>query len=378
MLQNESLGKNSLNNVKNLIKDLKIKKVLVFCGKKSFFKSGASELFQDLLEKTENKFFYKSFDYPGYQDLIVPSKLINDFQPDIILAIGGGTVLDLAKLSNVFCTIKFDKKKIKQSVFEIKRKFCKLIAIPTTAGSGAEATRHAVLYIDKNKYSIESSFILPDYIIIDPTLIISAPCDVSASSGIDALSQAIESLISKKSNDESVQHAIKSLEYSFKFLEKHINQKSLDTTHKMSLAAFYAGKAINISKTTAPHAISYPFTSYFGVKHGQAVSYTLCDCLNFNYQNLKFSSVSFDLRSRFNKLFDIFKVSSIDDLDRKISQMVKNIGLSTDIRDFNVKKIDDINLILENINSERLANNPVKIDVNFVKSILTKKISYKM
>ena len=146
----------------------------------------------------------------------------------------------------------------------------------------------------------------------------------------------------------------------------------------MSLAAFYAGKAINISKTTAPHAISYPFTSYFGVKHGQAVSYTLCDCLNFNYQNLKLSSTSFDLNSRFNKLFDIFKVSSIDDLDRKISQMVKNIGLSTDIRDFNVKKIDDINLILENINSERLANNPVKIDVNFVKSILTKKISYKM
>ena len=88
--------------------------------------------------------------------------------------------------------------------------------------------------------------------------------------------------------------------------------------------------------------------------------------------------MSFNLRSRFNKLFDIFKVSSIDDLDRKISQMVKNIGLSTDIRDFNVKKIDDINLILENINSERLANNPVKIDVNFVKSILTKKISYKM
>ena len=145
MLQNESLGKNSLNNVKNLIKDLKIKKVLVFCGKKSFFKSGASELFKDLLEKTENKFFYKSFDYPGYQDLILPSKLINDFQPDIILAIGGGTVLDLAKLANVFCTIKFDKKKIKQSILEIKRKFCKLIAIPTTAGSGAEATRHAVL-----------------------------------------------------------------------------------------------------------------------------------------------------------------------------------------------------------------------------------------
>ena len=378
MLQEEFLGQNSLNNLKNLIKYLKIKKVLVVCGKKSFSKSGASELLKAILERTENEFFYKSFDYPEFQDLVLSSKLVTEFRPDIILAIGGGAVLDLAKLSNVFCTFNFEKNKIKKSAFEIKKKFCKLVAIPTTAGSGAEATRHAVLYIDKNKFSIESPFILSDYVIIDPSLIITAPKDISASSGIDALSQAIESLISKKSNDESVRYSIKSLEYSTKYLENHINQKTLDTSHRMSLAAFYAGKAINISKTTAPHAISYPFTSYFGVKHGQAVSYTLCDCLNFNYKNLKFSSVSFDLRSRFNKLFDIFKVSSIDALDRKISQIVKNIGLSTDIRDFNVKKIEDINLILENINSERLANNPVKIDVNFVKSILTRKIDYKM
>ena len=374
MLQEEFLGQNSLNNLKNLIKYLKIKKVLIFCGKKSFSKSGASELLKAILERTENEFFYKSFDYPEFQDLVLSSKLVTEFRPDIILAIGGGAVLDLAKLSNVFCTFNFEKNKIKKSAFEIKKNFCKLIAIPTTAGSGAEATKHAVLYIDKNKFSIESPFILPDYVIIDPSLIITAPKDISASSGIDALSQAIESLISKKSNDESVRHSIKSLEYSTMYLENHINQKTLDTSYRMSLAAFYAGKAINISKTTAPHAISYPFTSYFGVKHGQAVSYTLCDCLNFNYQNLKLSSASFDLNSRFNKLFDIFKVSSINDLDKKISQIIKNIGLSVSIKDFNITTEKDINLILSNINSERLANNPVKIDSEFVKSMLVKKI----
>ena len=122
MLQNEFLGNNSLNNVKNLIKDLKIKKVLIFCGKKSYIKSGVSELFKDILEKTNNKFFYKSFDYPDYKDLILSTKLINEFQPDIILAVGGGTVLDLAKLSNVLCTIKIEKTKIKQLVFDINKK----------------------------------------------------------------------------------------------------------------------------------------------------------------------------------------------------------------------------------------------------------------
>jgi alcohol dehydrogenase class IV len=159
------------------------------------------------------------------------------------------------------------------------------------------------------------------------------------------------------------------------FLEKHINQKSLDTTHKMSLAALYAGKAINISKTTAPHAISYPFTSFFGVKHGQAVSFTLCDCLNYNYANLKFSKTPFNLKSRFNTIFKIFKVNSEFDLISKLNSTIKNIGLSTDIKGFNVRKIDDVNLILSNINQERLDNNPIKIDIDFVKTILSKKIS---
>ena len=114
MLQEEFLGQNSLNNLKNLIKYLKIKKVLVFCGKKSFSESGASELLKAILERTENEFFYKSFDYPEFQDLVLSSKLVTEFRPDIILAIGGGAVLDLAKLSNVFCTFNFEKNKIKK------------------------------------------------------------------------------------------------------------------------------------------------------------------------------------------------------------------------------------------------------------------------
>ena len=78
MLQEEFLGQNSLNNLKNLIKYLKIKKVLVFCGKKSFSKSGASELLKAILERTENEFFYKSFDYPEFQDLVLSSKIFSD------------------------------------------------------------------------------------------------------------------------------------------------------------------------------------------------------------------------------------------------------------------------------------------------------------
>ena len=103
-------------------------------------------------------------------------------------------------------------------------------------------------------------------------------------------------------------YAIKSLKYSTKFLVKHINHKSFDTAYKMSLAALHAGKAINISKTTAPHALSYPFTSYYGIKHGNAVSLTLIDFLKFNYNYLAHSKTNFNLEDRFKIIFESFQI----------------------------------------------------------------------
>ena len=108
----------------------------------------------------------------------------------------------------------------------ITKKFTKVIAIPTTAGSGAEVTSNAVLYIDKVKYSIEGKDIIPDYAFVDPELVLSLPKSLSASSGFDAMSQAIESLFSKKSNNESVKYAVKSLEYSYNNIESHVNKKT--------------------------------------------------------------------------------------------------------------------------------------------------------
>ena len=81
--------------------------------------------------------------------------------------------------------------------------------------------------------------------------------------------------MSKKSTEESVEHAIKSLRYLLPHYELHINKPDFETAYKMSLGALSAGKAINISKTTAPHAVSYPFTSEHGISHGHAVALTL-------------------------------------------------------------------------------------------------------
>ena len=94
---------------------------------------------------------------------------------------------------------------------------------------------------------------------------------------MDAIAQAVESLISIRSNKHSVEYSKISLENSLKYLENHIKNKTFQTSYKMSVAALNAGKAINISRTTAPHALSYPFSSHYGIQHGHAVILTLPD-----------------------------------------------------------------------------------------------------
>ena len=142
----------------------------------------------------------------------------------------------------------------------------------------------------------------------------------------------------------------------------------------MCLAALYAGKAINISRTTAPHALSYPFTAYYGVKHGNAVSLTLTDFLKFNFNNISSAKVSFNLKERYKLIFQSFGVDSIVELEDKIKSMIDKVGLTIDLKRFNVTNKSDIDLILSNINSQRLSNNPVAVSINQIKQLLLSKI----
>lgn len=367
-------GKDCLKNLENIFTDYKWIKILLIVGKNSFHSSGAKQKLDKFLSDKKTKILFKNQNYPDLSDLKNIISEINSFRPDVIITLGGGSTIDLGKVSNFLHSENNLIEQIKISKFGNNNKFCKLIAIPTTAGSGAETTSNAVIYIDKVKYSVEDNCILPDFIFIDPELAISVPKKLSASAGIDAMSQAIESLFSLKSNSESVKYALTSLKYSSGNIEKHINNPSFETSNNMCNASFFSGKAINISKTTAPHAISYPFTSFYGINHGHAVSLTLIDFINFNYQNLKIAKTNFDLKERFNLLFEIFNVKNINELSLKISNILKKINLNTNLKDLNIKSISDIDKIVSNINLQRLKNNPIQIDRDFVRELLIKKI----
>ena len=359
----------SSEDILKYINDKSFKKIFVLCGKKSFVNSGAENLLKNISNK-EIKLFYKKSEIPILEELIEIIKDIKNFKPDLFLAIGGGAVIDYAKIANVVDIRPDLAELIVNYTYPFKKKYTKLAVIPTTAGSGAEVTSNAVIYVDGIKHSFESELLIPDHFFLIPEFLISAPNKIKASSGFDAIAQALESLVSRKSNDKSVEYASKSLRVSVNSFISFINDPNMKNATEMSIASNLAGKAISISKTTAPHAASYPFTSLFNISHGHAVSLFFEKFFKFNYDNIDKSETSFDLKKRFDLIFNLFDVQDINGFNSKISLIKKSANLEDDLTKFNIDIIKSSEDVLKGINLLRLGNNPVKIDGTDIQKII--------
>jgi len=362
----------STSDIKKFLNDNSFRKIFILCGKNSFLTSGAKKFIEETLVEKKTKFLYKNSNIPILEELVKIIKDIRQFKPDLILAIGGGTIIDYAKIANLV-EIKNDLKKLIINYnYPFKNKYTKLAVIPTTAGSGAEVTSNAVIYIDQIKYSFENELLKPDNFFLIPEFLITAPYKVKSSAGFDAIAQAIESLLSKKSNSESVDYASKSLRVSINSYISFLDNPNLKNATEMSIASNLAGKAISISKTTAPHATSYPFTSFFNISHGHAVSLFFEKFIKFNFDNLERSETSFDIRNRFDHLFKLFETNNINEFNSKITFLKKKAKLDDNLKNLNIDISENSEKIIKGINLLRLGNNPVKINEKDIYNIINK------
>ena len=360
----------SKNELSIFLKDSAFQKIFIICGDKSYKLSGAEKIFSSLLVGKKTKYFFKK---STYTDLIELEKIIVElkiFSPDLIIGVGGGSVIDYAKVANVLTSSQNLRKEIPNSTYKIGKKFTKLIAIPTTAGSGAEVTSNSVVYFNKIKYSVESDELKPDYFFLMPELVIGGSNKIKSSAGFDAIAQAIESLLSKKSNEKSVAFAEKSLNISLKYYLEHLNKPNKDNTLAMCLAANLSGEAISISKTIAPHAVSYPFTSIYDISHGHAVSLTINKFLRFNYSNLEKSNSTFNLKDRYKIIFDATQTNNIESFDAYLEHLKKNANLECDFNKLGINIVENYSKIISGVNALRLANNPIKLENKDLKKII--------
>ena len=375
-MQTEFIGKNSLNNIKKIISDLDAKKILLVTGKGSYKKSGSEKKLFECLGDTVIERFFDFEANPNIKDVQVGIGIISSFKPDLVIAIGGGSVIDIAKLINIFAAHVKKEKEIYEFVDKsesVNKPGLPLVAIPTTSGTGSEATHFAVVYIGNKKYSFAHKYVLPDFSIIDPSLSYSNPAYIKACSGFDALSQAIESFWAVGSTEESRGYSREAIRIILSSIEMAVVESDEKSMDRMSLAANLAGKGINISKTTAAHAVSYPITKFLDIPHGHAVALTLGSffVINSNYSESQLNDVRgidyFDNISK--ELLNLFDCSGSKQASEKWIQIMTNVGLETNLKSIFRKKNIDYDLIKKEINLERLNNNPVKVNSSQIEDL---------
>lgn len=249
-------------NLHALLDALTGKKVLLVCGK-SFDRLEIAEPITKL-----NPIRFSGFSpNPVYEDVCIGVDLFRESGCEAILSVGGGSALDTAKCIKLFAPMDPGINYLQQP-FEDNS--IPLFAIPTTAGTGSESTRHAVIYYNGEKQSVSHPGIVPEGVCLIPEVLKELPPYQKKCTLMDALCQAIESWWSVSATEESIGYSRLAME-----LIRN-NWKPFLTSGKRAdqilLAANYAGRAINITATTAPHAMSYKLTSLYGIPHGHAVA----------------------------------------------------------------------------------------------------------
>jgi len=365
---------NAAIELSSLLEKYNANKVFLVSGKGSYMKSGAKELFRPSFSNL-NVLRFSDFDTgPEIEGLERGVSLFRQFDPDVVVAVGGGSIIDMAKL--ILSTASTIDSNI-LDILEAKEiyKNIALIAIPTTAGSGSEATQFAVLYVDGVKHSVDSPALLPDHAVLDSTLTQSMSAYQAAVSGIDVLCQAIESYWSVNSTEESKDYSEMAIKLVLNNISISVNDCTPESRKEMLRAAHYAGKAINITRTTAPHAMSYILTSQYGIPHGQGVALTLgsvfsinIDCKNRVLNELRGCSY---LEKTMQSLCEIFECVDSKGFISKFTKILKSIGLKSTFSQLNID-IDEaaVERIVNNINVDRLKNNPVAITKDDIRLLI--------
>jgi alcohol dehydrogenase len=292
---------------------------------------------------------------------------------ETVLAVGGGSVIDTAKIISLMLSNNIYKCSdlIRLSKEEFLEEKIKVIAVPTTAGTGAEATPFSTIWDFQKgkKFSCLASNFSEREIILDPKLTISLPFLHTVSSGLDALCQNLESMWSLKSNSDVKKIAGEGIILGMENLIKCTNNpENLDFRSGLLVASYLSGISISISETTLCHSISYPLTSKFNVPHGLACSFSLLEVLKYNY------SVAPQI---IEEIISKIRLNSFNELIHGFDELLTSLDYQKIMKPYFLRQnINTDELALECIDFIRSSNNPGLVNDNIVKRILDKSLNY--
>lgn len=354
-------GEDALDKISDILAENAVKKLAVFTDK-GIEGAGLLDLPMAKVKKTGVETVILD-ELPAEPSYIEAQKLVDQFKEsgaDFIMAVGGGSVMDTAKLASILATNEYGVKELLDNP-GMAKKHVKTLMIPTTAGTGAEATPNAIVAVPEKqlKVGIVNTSMISDYVILDAVMIKKLPRKIAAATGVDALAHAIECYTSNKANPFSDIFAMEALDMILNNIERACDDPdAMEAKNKMQIASFYAGVAITASGTTAVHALSYPLGGKYHIAHGVSNAILLAPVMRFNEPAV---------RERLASAYDRCMVGEADTTEKKsaaviakLEGIVKHLDIPTSLAELGVPKEDLEVLVAAGMEVTRLLNNNMR------------------
>lgn len=367
-------GENSINNITEIIQKSNAKRVAMFTDK-GIRACGLFAL-PEAAVKAAKVDYYVLDDIPAEPSYTAVQAIVNQFKAngaDMIVACGGGSVMDAAKLASVLVTDEYGVKELLDNP-GLAKKCVPSILIPTTAGSGAEVTPNAIVAVPEQelKVGIVNENMIADYVVLDARMIKNLPRSIAAATGVDALAHAIECFTSNKANPFSDTFALEALDLILSNIIPACDDTSaMDAKNKMQMAAFYAGIAITSSGTTAVHALSYPLGGKYHIAHGVSNAILLAPVMRFNA-----AYCSERLALAYNRCCHDAQKTCVTNEEKaawviaQLEHIVRHLDIPTSLTEFNVPREDLDGLVTAAMQVQRLlVNNMRPVSAEDVKKL---------
>jgi len=274
-------GLNSLERLKDELKAFGYKKAMLLTGK-TVCRTHACARVREVLSKGGLLEFTSVPPEPDAAALALLSEEIGRSPPDIVIGLGGGSTMDMAKLASLMAVNKKDPFLYFRGE-PIAKRGPPIITIPTIAGTGSEVTPISVVAEKEAKLALNHQFLSPALSIIDPALSITAPPSVTASAGIDAFNHAVESIMSLESNQLTASLAFKAINLVDDHIERAFcNGEDLEARSGLALASAMAGIAFSNTGLCITHGIAYTYAMKCGLPHGASVALAEPYVIEFN------------------------------------------------------------------------------------------------
>ena len=296
---------------------------------------------------------------------------MKDCGAELIVAIGGGSVMDTTKMIAVMMTNPdyYDDLTDKS---KIVNKGAPLFVAPTSAGTGSEATPNAIVVLpeQKVKMGVVHPYFLPSKVLLDPELTRSLPQSVTASTGLDAFCHCIETYISRKTNPFARMFGLKGMELISKYLRRAYHDGSdMEARENMLLAAFYGGVAITASSTVAVHALSYPLGGTYRIAHGVSNAMLLPYVMRYNMDAI-YDSVPAIVNAMGIDVTGMTVEQQGERLVEELFAMTEEMKIPNDLKPFGVKESDLEFLTVAASEQHRLLDqNPKDMSLADIRSI---------